>query len=66
MFTRVHQRRFEDALKKLQGDLDIKLAQKDELEEQMRLRKEPGSGVPQDLFSEPNEGANNEGAVGDG
>lgn len=34
-----HQRRFEDALKKLQADLDMKLAQRDELKEQQRLKK---------------------------
>ncbi|KAI0780959.1 TAFII55 protein conserved region-domain-containing protein [Trametes elegans] len=33
-------RRFEDALKKLQADLDMKLAQRDEMKEQQRLRKE--------------------------
>ncbi|KAH9934714.1 TAFII55 protein conserved region-domain-containing protein [Fomitopsis serialis] len=33
-------RRFEDALKKLQADLDMKLAQRDELKEKQRLRKE--------------------------
>ncbi|KAI8998653.1 TAFII55 protein conserved region-domain-containing protein [Trametes punicea] len=37
-------RRFEDALKKLQADLDMKLAQRDEMKEQQRLRKEGGSG----------------------
>jgi len=33
-------RRFEDALKKLQADLDMKLAQRDEMKEQQRLKKE--------------------------
>ncbi|RPD66116.1 hypothetical protein L226DRAFT_530241 [Lentinus tigrinus ALCF2SS1-7] len=33
-------RRFEDALKKLQADLDTKMAQRDEMKEQSRLRKE--------------------------
>ncbi|KAI0374871.1 hypothetical protein BV20DRAFT_961077 [Pilatotrama ljubarskyi] len=33
-------RRFEDALKKLQADLDMKMAQRDEMKEQQRLRKE--------------------------
>lgn len=33
-------RRFEDALKKLQADLEMKLAQRDELNEQQRMRKE--------------------------
>lgn len=34
------QRRFEDALKKLQADLDTKLAQRDEMKENARLRKQ--------------------------
>ena len=34
------QRRFEDALKKLQADLDMKLAQRDEIKEKQRMRKE--------------------------
>lgn len=34
------QRRFEDALRKLQADLDMKLAQRDELKEKRRLEKE--------------------------
>ena len=34
------QRRFEDALKKLQADLDMKTAQRDEMKEKSRLRKE--------------------------
>ncbi|TFY56903.1 hypothetical protein EVJ58_g7353 [Rhodofomes roseus] len=33
-------RRFEDALRKLQADLDMKLAQRDELKEKQRMRKE--------------------------
>lgn len=33
-------RRFEDALKKLQADLDMKLAQRDEIKEKTRMRKE--------------------------
>ncbi|CDO68302.1 hypothetical protein BN946_scf184799.g29 [Trametes cinnabarina] len=37
-------RRFEDALKKLQADLDMKMAQRDEMKEQQRLRKEGGAG----------------------
>lgn len=36
----VVQRRFEDALKKLQADLDMKLAQRDEMKEKQRMRKE--------------------------
>lgn len=34
------QRRFEDALKKLTADLEMKLAQRDELKEQQRRKKE--------------------------
>ncbi len=34
------QRRFEDALKKLQADLDTKMAQRDEMKEKSRLRKQ--------------------------
>jgi len=33
------QRRFEDALKKLTTDLEMKLSQRDELKEQQRLKK---------------------------
>ena len=41
------QRRFEDALRKLQADLDTKLAQRDEMKEQRRLQKEGGAnGAP--------------------
>ena len=38
--TNVFQRRFEDALKKLQADLDTKMAQRDELKEKSRLKRE--------------------------
>ncbi|EJF65842.1 hypothetical protein DICSQDRAFT_132040 [Dichomitus squalens LYAD-421 SS1] len=41
-------RRFEDALKKLQADLDTKMAQRDEMKEKSRLRKEgiiPGAAT---------------------
>ncbi|KAI1795896.1 TAFII55 protein conserved region-domain-containing protein [Ganoderma leucocontextum] len=41
-------RRFEDALKKLQADLDTKMAQRDEMKEKSRLRKQgitPGAAV---------------------
>ncbi|KAI0345369.1 hypothetical protein BDW22DRAFT_1418609 [Trametopsis cervina] len=38
-------RRFEDALRKLQADLDTKLAQRDEMKEKRRLEKEGGQGV---------------------
>ncbi|OCH88181.1 hypothetical protein OBBRIDRAFT_758591 [Obba rivulosa] len=48
-------RRFEDALKKLQADLDMKLAQRDELKEKQRLRKEGISGEDADT-----EGGNDE------
>ena len=46
-------RRFEDALKKLRADLEVKLLQRDDLTEQQRMRKE---GIPaQRGFSEPND-----------
>ncbi|KAA1469452.1 hypothetical protein DENSPDRAFT_816408 [Dentipellis sp. KUC8613] len=48
-------KRFEDALKKLRADLDMKMAQKDEMKEMARRRKE---GVV--------EGAAGEGTEGDG
>lgn len=54
------QRRFEDALKKLQADLDMKLVQRDELKEKQRLIKE---GITQDADTE---GANEEGNGEDG
>jgi len=34
------QKRFEDALKKLTADLEMKLAQRDEMKEKQRLQKE--------------------------
>ena len=40
----IFQRRFEDALRKLQADLDTKLAQRDEMKEKRRLEKEGGAG----------------------
>jgi len=44
-------RRFEDALKKLQGDLEMKVAQREEMDEEMRLQKDgPGRAS-----SDPNE-----------
>ncbi|KAI5123896.1 hypothetical protein M0805_005712 [Coniferiporia weirii] len=46
-------RRFEDALRKLQADLNSKLMQRDELSEQQRMRKEGFSATRED--SEPNE-----------
>ncbi len=47
----VLQRRFEDALKKLQGDLEMKVAQREEMDEEMRLQKDgPGRAS-----SDPNE-----------
>ncbi|TFK83504.1 hypothetical protein K466DRAFT_665789 [Polyporus arcularius HHB13444] len=61
-------RRFEDALKKLQADLDTKMAQRDEMKEQSRLRKEgitPGGAAAEgndsgaeedDLFGEGPDG----------
>ena len=64
------QRRFEDALKKLQADLDTKMAQRDELKEKARLKREgnPGGaavdgndgddsgGEDDDLFGEGDDG----------
>lgn len=44
------QRRFEDALKKLTTDLEMKLSQRDELKEQQRLKK--AGGVPGDNMNE--------------
>ncbi|KAH8107141.1 TAFII55 protein conserved region-domain-containing protein [Cristinia sonorae] len=52
-------RRFEDALKKLQADLDMKLAQRDELKEKQRLIKE---GITQEDVD--TEGANEDGDAG--
>jgi transcription initiation factor TFIID subunit 7 len=64
------QRRFEDALKKLSADLEMKLAQRDEMKEQQRLKKEgvvpgdemnegdgdaDGAGGDDDLFGEDEE-----------
>lgn len=47
----VLQRRFEDALKKLQGDLEMKVAQREEMDEQLRAQKDgPGRAS-----SDPNE-----------
>jgi transcription initiation factor TFIID subunit 7 len=36
----IHQKRFEDALKKLTADLEMKQAQRDEMKEKQRMRKE--------------------------
>lgn len=60
------QRRFDDALKKLQADLDMKMAQRDEMKEQQRLRKEgviPGGagGGGQDADDEDAEEEEDEG-----
>ncbi|TCD68917.1 hypothetical protein EIP91_009468 [Steccherinum ochraceum] len=52
-------RRFEDALKKLQADLDMKLAQRDEFKEKQRLIKE---GITQE--DADTEGADAEGGGG--
>ncbi|THH33888.1 hypothetical protein EUX98_g294 [Antrodiella citrinella] len=54
-------RRFEDALKKLQADLDMKLAQRDELKEKQRMIKE---GITQE--DADTEGANEDADVEDG
>ncbi len=42
------QRRFEDALKKLTADLEMKIAQRDELKEKQRLQKEGVMGEADD------------------
>lgn len=64
------QRRFEDALKKLQADLDMKFVQRDELKEKQRLIKEglaqedadtEGAGEDADL----EDGGGDEGLFGD-
>lgn len=47
----VLQRRFEDALKKLQGDLEMKVAQREEMDEQLRAQKDG----PRRASSDPNE-----------
>ena len=48
------QKRFEDALKKLTADLEMKQAQRDEMKEKQRLRKE---GIVLDAGT-PDGGAN--------
>jgi hypothetical protein len=50
-------KRFEDALKKLREDLEVKMGQKDEIIEMVRLRK---AGEP-----EPDEGETGDDAEGD-
>ncbi|KAI0819120.1 TAFII55 protein conserved region-domain-containing protein [Irpex lacteus] len=45
-------RRFEDALRKLQADLDTKLAQRDEMKEKRRLEMEGGEGAGGQAHSE--------------
>ncbi|KAH9952050.1 TAFII55 protein conserved region-domain-containing protein [Amylocystis lapponica] len=58
-------RRFEDALKKLQADLDMKLAQRDDMKEQQRLKKE--GIIPEDADTEGgNDGDGEDGADEDG
>ena len=56
------QRRFEDALKKLQADLDMKLAQRDELKEKQRMIKE---GIMQEDADTEGAGDDAEDAGGD-
>ncbi|PCH38173.1 hypothetical protein WOLCODRAFT_66898 [Wolfiporia cocos MD-104 SS10] len=46
-------RRFEDALRKLQSDLDMKLAQRDEMKEKQRMKKE--GIIPEDEMEGGNE-----------
>lgn len=60
ILTAILQRRFEDALKKLTADLEMKLSQRDEMKEQQRLKK---AGV---VPGDPNEGdVDADGAGGD-
>ncbi|TDL21566.1 hypothetical protein BD410DRAFT_724172 [Rickenella mellea] len=54
-------RRFEDALKKLQADLEMKLAQREELKEQQQMRKAGISSQRED--SEPNDDLEESGGV---
>lgn len=62
--TTMLQRRFEDALKKLQADLDMKLAQRDEMKEKQRMRKE--GIVPEEGDTDGvNEGDGEDGEDGD-
>ena len=48
------QKRFEDALKKLTADLDMKVAQRDEMKEQQRMKKE--GILPEDPDTDPESG----------
>jgi transcription initiation factor TFIID subunit 7 len=50
------QKRFEDALKKLNADLEMKLAQRDGLKEKNRLKKE---GISMDDVVDGNDNAEN-------
>ncbi|PSR75389.1 hypothetical protein PHLCEN_2v9147 [Hermanssonia centrifuga] len=54
-------RRFEDALRKLQADLDMKLAQRDELKEKRRLEKEGGTAEDVGAGSGDDEGEGGDG-----
>ncbi|KAG5634620.1 hypothetical protein H0H81_001368 [Sphagnurus paluster] len=48
-------KRFEDALKKLTADLEMKLAQRDEMKEKQRMKKE---GIAMDADTDPDGGIN--------
>jgi transcription initiation factor TFIID subunit 7 len=58
------QKRFEDAMKKLTADLDMKQAQREEIKEQQRLKKE--GIVLEDGDSDPDGGANDNGVPKEG
>jgi len=51
-------KRFEDALKKLTADLDMKLAQRDEMKEKQRMKKE--GIIPNDNEADADGGVNDE------
>lgn len=40
VFSNISQRRFEDALRKLKADLEMKIAQRDEAKERQRMQRE--------------------------
>jgi transcription initiation factor TFIID subunit 7 len=50
----LYKKRFEDALKKLTADLEMKIAQRDEIQEQQRMKK--AGIVPEDLDAYPDSG----------
>lgn len=58
--TQISQKRFADALKKLTADLEMKTAQRDELKEKQRLKKE-GIILDNDHDTDPDGGINDDG-----